>query len=115
MIPLHDRTGIVVGFLHNEWITDRGGRALAIISEGAVWNRRGSCIGWWNADHLRGLDGGVVAFIRGARSLGIQIPIAAAPARIPRLVQPMGEWPVGQVISRPANRLAWSKTDFGFW
>ncbi len=115
MTPLHGRTGAVAGFAYGDWILDQRGRALAMVANGAVWNAQGRCVGWWAGDHLRGLDGGVIAFVRGVRNLGLQMPIGAAVERTPTPLQPVGRWTFGVAPTRPAARIAWSVTSLGAW
>lgn len=115
MTPLHTQTGAVAGFVHGDWILDRHGRALAMVANGVVWNSQARCVGWWAGDHLRGMDGGVIAFVRGVRNLGLQMPIAAAAERTPSPLQPVGRWTFGVAPAPPAARITWSNTSFGAW
>jgi hypothetical protein len=115
MTALHDRSGSVVGYVAEDWLLDRRGRAVGMIADKAVWNERGRCVGWWQGDNLIGLDGGLIAFVRGARNLGVQLPIAAAAGRTPETSPPADRWPTSSPPDRPVPRMVWSKTVYAAW
>ncbi len=116
MIPLYDRRGRAVGFQHGPWLLNPQGAPVAVAEKsGVVRNSRGACIGWWRNGHLRGLDGGVMLFVRGARNVGVMLPIASEPPRLPTFIEPVTPWITKPAPERPSDMLGWSRTVFGEW
>jgi hypothetical protein len=88
------------------------GKSLAWISGSNVYNYTGDHIGWWIDGHLRGPDGGVLAWQAGATNLGV-IPPDPAPsptAPVPS-IEPTRPMPSAPPV-RPANKSGWSDYTF---
>jgi hypothetical protein len=108
--PLYDRRGEVVAFLGpGGRIMSRSGQNIAWInSNGNVYSYSGRHLGWWDRDHMRGPDGGVVAWQAQARNLGIIPPLRSLPPLPPiPALEPIRPLPALPPL-RSLNRFAWS-------
>lgn len=111
MEPLYDHDGQVVAFLgKNGRIIDTSGQGIAWIHRtGSVYDYGGRHLGWWSNDHMRGPDGGVVVWRRGARGAGLVLPIPSIPP-IPPIPSIESMRPIPSIAPiRPINRLSWSR------
>lgn len=108
MRPLYDKRGGVIAFLgENNRIVDLRGRSIAWIRDDNVYNYNGRHLGWWLRDHMRGPDGGVMVWLRGA-SPGVMLPIPRLPPMppLPEL-EPLRPLPNLPPL-RPMRSLSWS-------
>lgn len=109
MNPLYDSRGKVIAFLRdNRRIIDLRGKSLAWIRGDDVYDYRGQHLGWWIRDHMRGPDGGVIVWLRGA-SPGVMLPLPNLPP-LPPLpeLEPLRPLPSLPPL-RPLNTMNWSK------
>ncbi|WP_437348220.1 4-fold beta flower protein [Qipengyuania flava] len=105
---LFDRNGQPVFFhLDNGRIIGLAGQSVAWLKGPNVYDYQGSHRGWWEGDHVRGRDGGVVAWMRDA-NLGLMKPLPSLPplAPLPSLepLRPLPQLPP----LRPLRRPIWS-------
>lgn len=104
MIPLYDRTGSVAAFLDGSRIMNTRGMGLGWISNGSIYDYHGRHLGWWESDHARGPDGGVMLWKPGA-SLGVLTPIPRIPPipPIPAIerIRPIPSFPPLKPMKRP--------------
>ncbi len=109
MTPLFDKNGQVAAFLGaNGRIVGTSGASIAWTSAGGVFDYSGNHLGWWDNDHMRGPDGGVVVRTREAHTLGIT-PRLPAQAPLPPTVRLEPARPMTQTPPmRPSNRGSWS-------
>ena len=114
MTPLYNKHGRVVAFLglNNRVIGLNGESKAWINSNGNIHDYRGRHIGWWDGDHMRGHDGGVALWLRGAHNLGVVPPVPSVPPVPPvSSVEPVR--PVASVPPiRPVRMLGWSSETF---
>ncbi len=113
MTALYGKKGQAVAFLADEGrIISLKGKSLAWISGRNVYNYTGDHIGWWADGHLRGPDGGVLAWHKCSTNLGVTPPY---PATTPNPPIPSTE-PVRPTPStppfKPTNKSAWSDYTF---
>jgi len=106
--PVYDRHGVTVAFLvDRERFMSLNGRAIAWLRGSDVYDYRGNHLGWWDADHLMGHDGGVAAWLRGA-ALRVIRPIPRIPPIPPvPAIPPIRPIPAIPPI-RPIPRRGWS-------
>ncbi|WP_423816156.1 4-fold beta flower protein [Rhodocaloribacter litoris] len=78
MEPIFDRTGAVVGWLHEGRILDRSNRYRGFVKGDAVYAMGGQYLGRFRNGFFRDRSGGAVAFIQGA-SGGPLLPITQIP------------------------------------
>lgn len=113
MRALYNSRGACVGYLGPRGrIVARSGRVKAVIvGSGAVHDPRGRHIGWWREGYLRGRDGGVMAFRRGAR-LRVTPPMVGPPPLGPQDVLLTPVSPIRDTPPlMPAGRFAWSSQE----
>ena len=108
---IYDRNGNAVAFLRGGRIVSLSGGSIAWLdSSGNVYDYRGEHLGWWHQGHMRGHDGGIVGWVRGAKGLGLFPP---APKQVPPLPPP-GEEPTRPLPNaaplRPVHDKGWSAT-----
>ena len=87
MEPLFGCYGEIVAFRCNDRLISADGRPIAWIANELIVDYRGTVRAWWHADHVRGLDGGVVARRRGARPAGLKLCETEHQSREPAVVQ----------------------------
>lgn len=112
MPPLFDGHGDTVAFLgSNGRIIGLGGESLAWINQsGNVYDYSGRHLGWWNGGHMRGHDGGVIAWTHGAQGTGVLLPLASLPPLAPLAsLEPLRPLPSLPPL-RPLNSMSWSST-----
>jgi 4-fold beta-flower domain-containing protein len=109
MIALYDRRGKVSAFLAaNGRIVSRTGESVAWIQNGSVYDYHGQHLGWWENNHMRGSDGGIVVWLQGATGLGVVSPVPSVPPVPPvPSVEPVRPVPSAAPV-RPVNKLSWS-------
>jgi hypothetical protein len=114
MDALYDRTGSAVAFLDGTRIMSLQGASLAWVDgSGNVYDYGGQHLGWWRQGHMRGHDGGVVAWMRGATGVGVPLPNAKrAPPSPRRSAEPHRQTPA-LPPPQPGGKLAWSSQSFG--
>lgn len=114
MTPLYNKHGKVIAFLgrNNRIVGLRGESKAWINSNGSIHDYRGKHIGWWKDDHMRGRDGGVAAWVKGARALGVIPPIPSIPPIAPiSSIEPIR--PIASIPPiKPINKLSWSSDNF---
>ena len=113
MTALRGRKGQTLAFLADgERILSLKGKSLAWISGGNVYNYSGDHIGWWGEGHLRGPDGGGLAWQTGATNLGVIPPNPAPSPTVPiPSVEPIRPIPKIPPV-RPMNKIGWSAYSF---
>ena len=110
MKAIYDKSGRLIGWVgHNGRLMNRnGGSAFWINQDGNVYDYGGRHAGWWEGDHWRGPDGGVIGWQSGARTLGVTPPLAELPPLPPfpmlELPRPAAEL----ARARPVTRPTWS-------
>jgi hypothetical protein len=111
MEPIFDPHGRAVGWLSNDVVYERSGRARAFVDNGAVISYRAQHIGWLDGGYFRDRSGDAVGFMPGATA-GPLPPVADVPPVPPVLtiapVPPVP--PVAPAPSGPA--LNWSNLDW---
>lgn len=110
MKALYDRNGKVVFWLaSNKMVVARDGSPAYWIAEnGSVYDYKGQHRGWWDGDHWRGTDGGVVTWLRGARNLGVLPPLPQLPPLPPLpALEPLRPLPQLAPL-RPLKAMLWS-------
>lgn len=111
MKPLYDHRGQVVAFLSNNGrIISRAGESLAWIHQNRnVYDYQGRHLGWWERDHMRGPDGGVVIWLTEVQDLGVIPPVPAVPPIAPiATVEPLRPLPSLPPVP-PLRSLGWSR------
>lgn len=112
MQPLFDRNGNTIAFMgSNGRIIDLSGRSASWIDQsGNVYDYSGNHRGWWTGGHMRGHDGGVVAWMHGAQNTGVMLPLASLPPLAPLAsLEPLRPLPSLPPL-RPLNTMGWSDT-----
>jgi hypothetical protein len=82
---IYDKSGRLIGWAgHNGRLMNRnGGSAFWINQDGNVYDYGGRHAGWWEGDHWRGPDGGIIGWQSGATRLGVTPPLAELPPLAP--------------------------------
>ena len=113
MDPIYDRSGRTVAFLSGTRILSPQGESLAWVDGGGnVHDYSGRHLGWWRNGHMRGHDGGVLAWMRGATGTGVPLPQAKlAPPAPRRGAEPHRPTPASPP-PQPGGRNAWSSETF---
>lgn len=111
MTPIYDPRGRVTAFLAaGSRIVSRGGRTIARVSgRGDVYDTRGRHRGWWRSGAVRGHDGGVMAFTRGACGMRVTPPIVGDPPLAPTESLAIGQGLPDPAPLMPPQRFAWSR------
>jgi len=108
MRPLYDRDGRVAAFLRGDRIVSIRGDSVGWISDGRVYDYAGQHLGWWDTTHMRGPDGGVVVWLKGAENLGIMLPIPLVSPMSPAdSLEPVRPTP-SSTPPRPPDKGQWS-------
>jgi hypothetical protein len=112
---LFDRRGEAVAWVVDDRLIGPAGEGLAWLRHGGVHSYAGRHLGWWCGDHMRGHDGGLVAFLKTARGLGMPLPVIATapPAPMAEPEPRRGLADLGPEIAPEAA--AWSGAEFGGW
>lgn len=113
MRGLYNSRGNCVGYLGPRGrIVARSGRVKAVIgSDGAIHDVRGRHLGWWRDGYVRGRDGGVVAFKRGAR-LRVTPPMVGPAPLGPQQILMTPVSPIRDTPPlMPAGSFAWSRQE----
>ena len=109
MDAVYNRWGDAVAFVAGSRIVSLQGASLAWVDgSGNVYNYGGRHLGWWRHGHLRGHDGGVVAWTRGASSLGVPTPHPQLAPPPPRLSMEPHRHHRTTPPPRPAMHGAWA-------
>ena len=109
MDAIYDRTGAAIAFLDGARIVSLQGASLAWVDgSGNVYDYDGRHLGWWRNGHLRGRDGGVVAWMRGATGLGVALPHARLPPPPPRRSHEPHRQTPASPPAQPGGKHAWS-------
>lgn len=108
-VPLYDRHGRAKAFLlDGKRIITLRGAPLAFFQSGSIYDYTGRHLGWWEGQFVRGRDGGVGLWMRGA-STGLLMPLPSLPplAPLPQLepLRPLPQLPP----LKPLPRRAWSE------
>jgi hypothetical protein len=115
---IFDAQGQAVGYLMDDRLVGLEGQGIAWLRHGSVFDYSGNHLAWWVGDHIRGHDGGVVAFMKGFRMPGAPRPpapaiIAAAPPPEP---EPEARRPeTGQPPAQIEGTASWSATAVSAW
>lgn len=113
MTALYGKKGQAVAFLADEGrVISLKGRSLAWVSGENIYNYTGDHIGWWADEHLRGPDGGVLAWHKGSTNLGVTPPDPATTPN-PPIVSTEPERPTPNTPPfKPTNKWGWSDYTF---
>lgn len=109
MEALFNKNGQAVAFLAEggRIISLRGQSVAWIREDGNVYNYTGQHQGRWKGDHMRGPDGGVMLWVRGA-NIGISLPLSSLsplpPLPVLEPLRPLASLPPLE----PLNTLGWS-------
>ncbi len=106
MEPIHDRSGAVVGWIHNGRVLDRRNQYRGFLSGDAVYSMKGRYLGRYTKGFFRDNKGNAVAFTAGS-SGGPLTPLAQL-APIPPLppLAPMHPLPPLAPLA-PLESLSW--------
>ena len=113
MEALYDRAGNVVAFLTETRFVSLQGVSLAWLdASGNVYDYDGRHLGWWRHGHMRGHDGGVVAWRRGATGVGLPLPPTRLPPPAPRREMEPPRHTPAMPPQQPGGKNAWSSQTF---
>jgi hypothetical protein len=107
---IYDKSGRLIGWVgpNGRLMNRNGGSAFWINQDGNVFDYGGRHAGWWEGDHWRGPDGGIVGWQSGATTLDVTPPLAELPPLPPfpmlELPRPAAEL----ARAKPVRRPAWS-------
>lgn len=110
--PLHDMSGAVVGWIHQDRILERNGVTVGWLRDHRVHRLGGRHVGSFENGWLRDDAGFTVAFTRGAHG-GPVPPVPSVPP-VPPVAQVPPVPPVmGIPMVRPVPMLGWSRRSLG--
>lgn len=112
MTPIYDSRGRATAWMGSRGrIIGRSGRVFGYVTRGGnVFDMRGRHLGWWRDGHMRGHDGGVMCWTRGARGLRVTPPIVGDTPLAPGFALSAEPSITDTPPLKPPQRFAWSRS-----